>query len=117
MRLLRVFEELWLLIKSFASAFKTLVWTFVLLILALYLFAILFVKMLGDEHRDKPGGNPRIAEWFGTLPAAMFTLYQIVTLEGWADIGREVWATDQGWMIIVILIFIMITNMAIMNTV
>lgn len=117
MRLLRVFEELWLLIKSFASAFKTLVWTFVLLILCLYLFAILFVKMLGDEHKDKPGGNPLIAEWFGTLPSAMFTLYQIVTLEGWADIGREVWATDQGWMLIVILIFIMITNMAIMNTV
>eukprot|EP00746_Dinoflagellata_sp_MGD_P140766 gnl/MRDRNA2_/MRDRNA2_73964_c0_seq1.p1 gnl/MRDRNA2_/MRDRNA2_73964_c0~~gnl/MRDRNA2_/MRDRNA2_73964_c0_seq1.p1 ORF type:complete len:541 (-),score=83.19 gnl/MRDRNA2_/MRDRNA2_73964_c0_seq1:170-1792(-) len=111
-RLLRFFKELWLLVRSFVSAFQTLAWTFVLLMLVLYLFGILFVRVLreGDD-------NDLIAEWFGTLPGAMFTLFQIVTLENWAEIAREVWKCEQSYMVFVILLFIMITNLAIMNTV
>jgi len=84
--------------------------------MVLYLFGILFVKVLGDEH-EGPDGSPEIREWFGSLPGAMFTLFTIVTLEGWPDIGREVWQSDQSYMVLVILVFIMITNLAIMNTV
>jgi voltage-gated sodium channel len=111
-RLLRFFKELWLLVASFGSAFKTLAWTFVLLLMVLYVFAILFVKLLGKEvDRDC------IKEWFGTMGGAMFTLFQIMTLESWAEIAREVWATDRWFMTFMILIFIMICSFAIMNTV
>lgn len=111
-RLLRFFKELWLLVASFGAAFKTLAWTFFLLVMVLYVFAILFVKLLGKESDD-----PEIDEWFGNLPGAMFTLFQIMTLEGWADICRVILATPQWFMVFVILIFIMICTFAIMNTV
>merc|ERR1719379_114947 len=100
-RLLRFFKELWLLVASFGSAFKTLAWTFVLLIMVLYIFGILFVKILGKESKDED-----IQEWFGCLPGAMFTLFQIMTLESWSQIARAVWGTEQWFMTFTIMIFI-----------
>eukprot|EP00746_Dinoflagellata_sp_MGD_P011033 gnl/MRDRNA2_/MRDRNA2_123006_c0_seq1.p1 gnl/MRDRNA2_/MRDRNA2_123006_c0~~gnl/MRDRNA2_/MRDRNA2_123006_c0_seq1.p1 ORF type:complete len:415 (-),score=91.73 gnl/MRDRNA2_/MRDRNA2_123006_c0_seq1:381-1625(-) len=111
-RLLRFFKELWLLVASFGSAFKTLAWTFVLLVLVLYVFGIIFVWILGKDSSDKD-----IKEWFGSLPGAMFTLFQIMTLEAWAEIARSVWETEQWYMTFTILIFIGICSFAIMNTV
>lgn len=112
LRLLRFFKELWLLVSSFGSAFKTLAWTFILLIMVLYIFGILFVKLLGDVNDDED-----IQAWFGSLALAMFTLFQIMTLENWAEIARTVWASDQWFMTILILVFIGISSFAIMNTV
>eukprot|EP00746_Dinoflagellata_sp_MGD_P043160 gnl/MRDRNA2_/MRDRNA2_204889_c0_seq1.p1 gnl/MRDRNA2_/MRDRNA2_204889_c0~~gnl/MRDRNA2_/MRDRNA2_204889_c0_seq1.p1 ORF type:complete len:477 (-),score=106.36 gnl/MRDRNA2_/MRDRNA2_204889_c0_seq1:132-1418(-) len=111
-RLLRFFKELWLLVSSFGSAFKTLAWTFMLLGMVLYVFGILFVKMLGKENDDE-----EIQEWFGSLGAAMFTLFQVVTLENWSDITRKIWTTEQWYMAPVVVVFIAICSFAIMNTV
>merc|ERR1719379_662719 len=78
----------------------------------LYLFGILFVKILGKEAQSED-----IKLWFGTLGGAMFTLFTIVTLEGWADIARAVWETEKWFMTFVILIFIMLCSFAVLNTV
>lgn len=111
-RLLRFFRELWLLVSSFISAFKTLTWTFSLLLMVIYVFGIIFVRLLGKET-----DNDALKELFGTLPGAMFTLFQIATLEGWPDIARLVWTTPQWYMGIAILGFMMVTTFSIMNTV
>lgn len=111
-RLLKFFKELWLLVASFASAFKTLGWTLLLLVMVLYVFSILFVKML-KENEDSD-----IKEWFGNLGSAMFTLFQIgVTMDGWSELVRTVWDTDQWYMAVVLLFFMIFVTFAIMNTV
>eukprot|EP00746_Dinoflagellata_sp_MGD_P124590 gnl/MRDRNA2_/MRDRNA2_59186_c0_seq1.p1 gnl/MRDRNA2_/MRDRNA2_59186_c0~~gnl/MRDRNA2_/MRDRNA2_59186_c0_seq1.p1 ORF type:complete len:516 (+),score=83.88 gnl/MRDRNA2_/MRDRNA2_59186_c0_seq1:84-1631(+) len=111
-RLLRFFKELWLLIASFGSAFKTLGWTFILLLIVLYVFAILFVKLLGKEVQTE-----EIQVWFGTIGGAMFTLFQIMTLEEWSHITRAVWASSRWYMAFMIPLVIMICSFAILNTV
>lgn len=111
-RLLRFFKELWLLVASFISAFKTLTWTFLLLLMVIYIFGILFVKLLGQETEHE-----EVRELFGTLPSAMFTLFQIMTLEGWPEITRMLWKTDEWFMTVGVLAFIMVTTFAILNTV
>jgi len=109
-RLLRFFKELWLLVASFMSACKTLVWTFILLMLVLYIFAMIFVKTMKDSS------NEDVEIWFGSMGGSMFTLFQIMTLEGWPEIARTVWRTDEWFMVFPILIFILISSFAIMNT-
>lgn len=112
-RLLKFFKELWLLVASFGSAFKTLGWTFCLLTMVLYVFSILFVKMLGKDHED-----PQINDWFGSMGGAMFSLFQVgVTMDSWSEFVRAVWETDQWFMAIVLVIFMGICSFAIMNTV
>jgi voltage-gated sodium channel len=57
-----------------------LVWIFVLLALVFYVFAVIGTKLFGAAY----------PEWFGNLGASMFSLFQIMTLEGWAEISREI---------------------------
>ena len=32
--------------------------------------------------------RPQIDEWFGTVLKSMFTLFTVMTLEGWPDVAR-----------------------------
>ncbi len=47
-----------------------------------YVFAVMATKLFGEDF----------PQWFGSLWGSMFSLFQIMTLEGWADIAREVMA-------------------------
>merc|ERR1719353_2440360 len=81
--------------------------------MVLYVFSILFVKMLGKDHED-----PQINDWFGSMGGAMFSLFQVgVTMDSWSEFVRTVWDTDQWFMAIVLVIFMGICSFAIMNTV
>jgi voltage-gated sodium channel len=48
---------------------------FMLILLVYYVFAVMAVNLYGDEF----------PELFGTLPRSMFTLFTIMTLEGWVE--------------------------------
>ncbi|MFN9951694.1 MAG: ion transporter, partial [bacterium] len=48
----------------------------------LYTSAVLAVNLFGETF----------PQWFGTLGGSLFSLFQILTLEGWADMAREVMA-------------------------
>jgi len=57
-----------------------LLWIFVLLALVFYVFAVIGTKLFGTAF----------PEWFGNIGASLFSLFQIMTLEGWAEISRSV---------------------------
>ena len=42
--------------------------------------SVMATQLFGDSFTD----------WFGSLGASMYTLFQIMTVEGWPDIAREV---------------------------
>lgn len=70
-----------------------------------YVSAVLSTKLFGAAF----------PEWFGGLPASLFTLFQIMTLEGWADgIVRPVLQVH-GWAWIFFLPFIVVTSFAVLN--
>ena len=48
---------------------------FLLILLVYYVFAVMAVNLYGEEF----------PELFGTLPRSLFTLFTIMTLEGWVD--------------------------------
>jgi voltage-gated sodium channel len=48
-----------------------------------FVSAVIATKLFGADH----------PETFGTLGASLFTLFAVMTLEGWADVAREVQAT------------------------
>ena len=64
-----------------------------LLVLVIYVAAVMATKLLHDAA----------PEFFGTLGASLFTLFQIMTVEGWPDIAREVMKTEpMGWIFFVV---------------
>jgi Ca2+-binding EF-hand superfamily protein len=111
-RLLRFFKELWLLVSGILAAAKFLCWVWLLLLIVIYVFAVFTTRMFGQQHRD----SPEIQLYFGGVGKSMFTLFQIMTTEGWADIAEELMAVEP-YSIAIILLYLSITTFAMVNVV
>lgn len=120
-RLLRMFKELWLIVNGLIESTKTLGWVALLLVLFLYICAIFTTMQVGQNHKiympyeADTGWDYR--HLFGTVPASMYTLFQILTLESWSDgIARHV-ILNQPWMAAFFIIFLMFTTFGLLNLV
>lgn len=109
-RLLRVLGGLWKLVRGILNAAYTLIWTWVLLAVVIYIFSIVSTRLIGHAHR----GDAYIEEYFGTVFRSMLTLFQATTTEGWADIAREVMKL-QPWSAGFFILYLHVTTFAILN--
>jgi len=80
LRLIKNVPKLRFIVESLFHSLPSLVWIFVLLALVFYVFSVIGTKLFGADY----------PQWFGTLATSMFSLFQIMTLEGWAEISRAV---------------------------
>jgi len=87
------------------SALPSMGSIFLLLSLVFYVFSVMATKLYGDAF----------PELFGNIAASAFTLFQVMTLEGWAgDVVRPVMATyPHAWMFF--LPFILATSFTVLN--
>jgi voltage-gated sodium channel len=76
----------------------------VLLMLIFYVFAVMATKLFGGSNEER----------FGTLGAAMYSLFQVMTLEGWPDIVSEVLAQHTGALLFFIP-FMLLSTFTVLN--
>jgi voltage-gated sodium channel len=70
----------------------------------LYVFAVIATKLFAEHF----------PQWFGTLGESAYTLFQVMTLEGWADIARAVIAVyPLAWLFFVA--FILVSTFTMLN--
>ena len=75
-----------------------------LLLIFFYVFGVAATKLFGADF----------PVWFGSLPKSMFSLFQIMTLEGWAEIAREVMTRyPAAWLFFVV--FILFATFTVLN--
>jgi voltage-gated sodium channel len=80
-RLLTVVPQMRRIVAALVSVIPGIGSIAVIVTLFFYVFAIMATEMFGG----------RFAEWFGTLGASLYTLFQIMTLESWSmGIARPV---------------------------
>lgn len=80
LRLIKNLPRLRFIVESLLLSLPSIGWIFALLTLVFYVFSVIGTKLFSSAF----------PEWFGTLWASMFSLFQIMTLEGWAEIARSV---------------------------
>ena len=72
--------------------------------LVLYVSAVMATKLFGEIA----------PELFGNLSASLFTLFQVMTVEGWPDIARGVMAqSPQSWIFFVV--YLLIATFMVLN--
>jgi len=105
-RLLRFFKEMWLLVSGLIDAMRTtLAWAWLIIGLITYVVAILTTRLFGQRHGD-----------VGTVFRSMYTLFCVMTTEGWVKIARETMEVEP-WAWIVFVGFLCVTTFAVMNVV
>ena len=75
-----------------------------LLILVLYVASVMGTKLFAEVSPD----------YFGSLGGTLFTLFQVMTMEGWADIARDIMAT-KPWAWVFFLVFILVSTFTVLN--
>lgn len=104
LRLVSAVPRMRFVVESVIAALPGLGSIVALLVLFFYVFAVLATKLFGANF----------PEWFGSLPASMFTLFQVMTLEGWADIARALMAQHPlAWLFF--LAFILVATFTVLN--
>lgn len=105
LRLVRAIPAMRRVVEGLLAAIPGMGSIAALLALIFYVFAVMATKLFGVSH----------PEWFGNLPASAFTLFQVMTLEGWADgIVRPVMA-EFPWAWAFFITFILITSFAVLS--
>lgn len=100
-------KPLQVIIGAIGRSIPGISWTALLLIIIYYIFAIIGVTQFGQAFPD----------WFGDIPKAMYTLFQVMTLESWSmGISRPVMEVfNYAWAYFVP--FVLISAFVMMNVV
>jgi len=145
-RLVSLFKSLVIIIGALFNVTKNLSIGLILLLIVIYLFALIAVKVVAEDPRylgddvpdhvfmpirvvgDSTGSVRLSAEesreaWkdavehlFGSLLKAMFTLFKVMTLEGWPHISLILSQVDWKWNIYFI-VFVTLTSFCLMQIV
>lgn len=109
LRLLSVVPQMRRVITALGHSIPGMASVVAVLCLLFYVSAVLATKLFGG-HED-----PNMQEWFGTIGASAFTLFQIMTLESWSmGIVRPTMEYyPLAWVFFVP--FIIITSFAVLN--
>ncbi|KAI2501655.1 hypothetical protein MHU86_12779 [Fragilaria crotonensis] len=86
LRLLTRVKVLKNLITAIFSVLPKLAAICLLLLLVFYIFAVMMTQMFKDLYQE----NLTDENYFGSLDLTLFTLFQMMTLDGWANIARQV---------------------------
>jgi voltage-gated sodium channel len=95
LRLISAFPRLRRVVEGLMAAIPGIGSIGAILVIVFYVFAVMATKLFGAAY----------PQWFGTLHASFFSLFQIMTLEGWADMVREIMTTHPyAWIFFVVYI-------------
>lgn len=80
LKIINSLENLQRILRAIVHAIPSIIWTFVLLLLAFYFYAVVGVNLFG-AHFD---------ESFGSLGKAFYTLFQLMLFDDWGNITRPI---------------------------
>ena len=73
--------------QAFTKSLQQVVWVAILAFIFLYMFAVLGHGFFSDDALL--AANPEYKpEWFNTIGHSLITLFQLMTLDDWANIMR-----------------------------
>lgn len=104
LRLISIFPRLRRVLGGLVVAIPGIGSIGAILAIIFYVFAVMSTKLFGAAH-------PAL---FGTLEASMFSLFQIMTLEGWGDMVREI-AETHSFAKPFFIIYILIATFTVLN--
>jgi len=105
LRLISMVPKLRFIVQALLAAIPGILSILGLLLIVFYVFAIVAHGLFSETH----------PEWFGTLGATLYTLFQVMTLESWSmGISRPV-MEEHPWAGVFFVVFILIATFTMLN--
>ncbi len=104
LRVITVIPRMRVVVSALLDAIPGIASVGVVLALIVYVFAVIAANLYGAAHPER----------FGDVFTSMYTLFQVMTLEGWPDIAGEVAETHmRSW--VFFLAFVLIATFTMLN--
>lgn len=124
-RSLRVFGTFRKMVFALSTSMHTLFWSFFLLGLVIYTFAIWFTAAVSDCMLERVGGcqihdEQKVRDLhhkFGTVASSMFTLYQSIAEGHHWSYAAELLMEIDPWMLVLFLFYIQLAIFGVLNIV
>lgn len=104
LRLISMIKSMRRVVAALLSALPGMGSIATLLILVMYVAAVMGTKLFAEAS----------PVYFGSLGKTLFTLFQVMTMEGWADIARDIMET-KPWAWVFFLGFILVSTFTVLN--
>lgn len=104
LRLVSVLPSLRTVVEAMLAALPGMSGIVTLLLLLLYVFAVMATKLYAEAAPER----------FGDLGASLFTLFQLMTLDDWANIVEPL-AEREPWALLFFLPFIIVSTFIVLN--
>ena len=104
LHLVTVMPRMRVVVSALIDSIPGIISVGVVVVLILYVFAVIASNLFGDAHPDL----------FGTVFASMYSLFQVMTLEGWPDMARRVGETHP-WSWAFFVTFVLIATFTMLN--
>eukprot|EP00746_Dinoflagellata_sp_MGD_P008786 gnl/MRDRNA2_/MRDRNA2_117633_c0_seq1.p1 gnl/MRDRNA2_/MRDRNA2_117633_c0~~gnl/MRDRNA2_/MRDRNA2_117633_c0_seq1.p1 ORF type:complete len:654 (-),score=123.78 gnl/MRDRNA2_/MRDRNA2_117633_c0_seq1:24-1985(-) len=111
-RLFRIFKPLWLLVCGIANSMRTVIWAWLVIGIVVYMFGLIFVRTLDPYALE----DPEVREHYGSVGSAMFTVFQVVTLEDWPSVAAPA-IRHESWLLICFAFILCTCTWGILNVV
>lgn len=111
-RLMKGVRELRLLLKSFLLSISALIWIVVFASLCFFISACITTVFLGESKwipDDAWPGAPQFRKKFDSISMSMYTLFEVMLMEGWTDVVRPLVHHRPYWVFLFILFIFMAT--------
>lgn len=106
LRLVSILPSLRRVMEGFIRAIPSLGSIMGLMVLLLFVFSLMGTHLFGEQH----------PEFFGSLGKSAFSLFTVMTLEGWPDLAREIMRSHPlAWLFFIS--FIVLSSWAVLNLV
>ena len=104
LRVITVIPRMRVVVSALLDSIPGIASVGLVLVLIVYVFAVIAANLYGPDHQVL----------FGNVFTAMYTLFQVMTLEGWPDIAAQVRETHPGsW--VFFLTFVLIATFTMLN--
>jgi len=120
LRLAKAFKDLRTLMTAFLMSLGSLFWIAVLTLLWFYMCACITTVFIGNPTWLPDGSVPNAAELrgkFHDIPLSMFTLFEVMTLEGWNSVVRPFVYAKKIHFVAFFIMFIFMTAFFLLNLV
>eukprot|EP00929_Paragymnodinium_shiwhaense_P071289 TRINITY_DN36252_c0_g1_i1.p1 TRINITY_DN36252_c0_g1~~TRINITY_DN36252_c0_g1_i1.p1 ORF type:complete len:557 (-),score=126.16 TRINITY_DN36252_c0_g1_i1:158-1828(-) len=119
-RLFRMFRGLYLMAMAFRQAMTSMGWVCFIIASGIYVCSVFTTTVIGHskdlENVEIGEMGDSAADRFGTVPRSIYSLFELMTLEGWHRVGRPL-VMRKPVLILFLFSYIMIFTFGLLNMV
>jgi len=115
-KLVRLLHGFYVILAAFWHAMQTMSFLLAIMLFGLLIYSIFATNLIGrnESLKDVRINGDTIDDRFGTVYRSMYSLFELMTLEGWETVARPI-VEKQPFMFIFIASFIMIFTFGMLN--